>query len=716
MVNSVRRSLVASRAAVGCNIAQPLPAVRRHDTTRRCAVRRIIFIVAVFLAAMSFFAAGPASAATRSESARATPASVQHASAPLASSATQAAGYCGPAFTSKAQMIAWLRSHPAQAYAATVYLRKNASYYHIQPDQDIISWLQMPNVKYKLAPVGYMIYYNTSCDDAGNVVKYNGRYNVSRLPMLWWCDTAAGTGTGCVPLAKYYCRNWVKGHKVFPKPPAKKPAKPAKPSKPKKKPPVTPPKTTPPGSCNVTINGTITGSVNINNCNSFTTTVTCGINTQTFSGTNAEDVAAQAQKWQQVNCAQTAPTPTAKASVTVTKLAQNASGSSIATPGGLFTFIVTCGSVNQTSLYNGPMTVSCDVGSIATATEINIPSGWMVLGPPTQSQTVSASGVNFTFTDKQLSTPPTPQPSCDSLAVSATTIQAGQSVTATTSLTANGSTLQTVLYNWGDGSTNYNGTSMSHTYSAAGTYTITATGNYNLPNGSPVSVTSAACQKQVTVSQAPPSTAPISIGKVCEDASHNQIACPTGTFTFAVSGGSVSSVTLNSNPQSAGTCTIGGSVTITENQVNGWTILSANPQTFSCTSAGINAVFKNAELATSPPAASLNFIQDIHASNYSTTPATTYTMPTCGFVQTNVGDVLSITFQAGYGNYGQPGNSTTTYNATADGTNQSFCPTYTSPTESGIQDQVMMTVLDKTTGYSVTTYSNVFNILAPGNP
>jgi hypothetical protein len=145
-----------------------------------------------------------------------------------------AMGYCGPAYTSKAAMMSWYQSHPVQRARAEVWVRSHAGYYHIQNDQSFIAWLSMPNIKYKAAPVGYTLQANTYCDGAGNVRPYHGRLSVSKLPMLWWCTNAKGSGSGCTPIAKYYCRNFVMGRKVFPTPKVVKP-------KPKV---VTPPKQT----------------------------------------------------------------------------------------------------------------------------------------------------------------------------------------------------------------------------------------------------------------------------------------------------------------------------------------------------------------------------------------------------------------------------------------------------------------------------------------
>jgi hypothetical protein len=111
----------------------------------------------------------------------------------------------------------------------------------------------------------------------------------------------------------------------------------------------------------------------------------------------------------------------------------------------------------------------------------------------------------------------------------------------------------------------------------------------------------------------------------------------------------------------------------------------------------------------SPPSVSVNFVQEIDASN----GTSTFTMPTCGQVMAPSGDSLSITFHVNHGSYGTDGSGTATYNTTATGSSQSFCPTYTSPTEGGLQDQVTMTVLDNKTRLSSSAKSNLFDIVTP---
>lgn len=107
--------------------------------------------------------------------------------------------------------------------------------------------------------------------------------------------------------------------------------------------------------------------------------------------------------------------------------------------------------------------------------------------------------------------PPTPTPSptptytCTQMTLSSNSIQTGQSVTATTQVaTSGGAALQSITYTWGDGTSTTNGTSTSHTYSSAGSFTVIATANFSLPSGGAVSATSGACQKSLTVTSPPP--------------------------------------------------------------------------------------------------------------------------------------------------------------------------------------------------------------------
>ena len=68
------------------------------------------------------------------------------------------------------------------------------------------------------------------------------------------------------------------------------------------------------GSCNITISGNnivINGIVSA--CSSFTTTIVCSNISQTFTGTNSDDVQKQATDWKQANCSP-APTTTTTSS------------------------------------------------------------------------------------------------------------------------------------------------------------------------------------------------------------------------------------------------------------------------------------------------------------------------------------------------------------------------------------------------------------------
>lgn len=101
----------------------------------------------------------------------------------------------------------------------------------------------------------------------------------------------------------------------------------------------------------------------------------------------------------------------------------------------------------------------------------------------------------------------------------------------------------------------------------------------------------------------PPGKARVEIRKIAEDSSGRELsAVPTNTFTFVVTcDGQTRTVVYNSTPTSAGECTIGGAVTITENAASGWDILSPNPQSFTVSSTGVTAVFKNRQKPVQPP-------------------------------------------------------------------------------------------------------------------
>ena len=93
---------------------------------------------------------------------------------------------------------------------------------------------------------------------------------------------------------------------------------------------------------------------------------------------------------------------------------------------------------------------------------------------------------------------PTPQFSCDLLNV---TSDLNRKVTASVNVTAtNGATLNTVEFNWGDGSTplTTNSTTATYQYAGDGSFTISATPSFKLPDGSIVKPnTVPACQKTI---------------------------------------------------------------------------------------------------------------------------------------------------------------------------------------------------------------------------
>ena len=111
----------------------------------------------------------------------------------------------------------------------------------------------------------------------------------------------------------------------------------------------------------------------------------------------------------------------------------------------------------------------------------------------------------------------------------------------------------------------------------------------------------------------------------------------------------------------------------------------------------------------SPPSVSVNFVQEIDASN----GTTIYTARVCGSVKSVSGHTLSVSFRANYGHFDSPNVPP----MTADGTDQLVCNTYTSPTEAGGKDQITIVVLDTTTGLNASNVSNLFDIVTPpGNP
>src|SRR5581483_3259260 len=118
-------------------------------------------------------------------------------------------------------------------------------------------------------------------------------------------------------------------------------------------------------------------------------------------------------------------------------------------------------------------------------------------------------GIRFTCKDLELQTSPPPPPkptyACVNRNLSSGSIQTGQSVAATVTYSESGGALfQSVNYSWGDGASTTTGTSANHTYTVAGTFTVIATVNFKLPDGSLVSATSATCQGSVMVTSPPP--------------------------------------------------------------------------------------------------------------------------------------------------------------------------------------------------------------------
>jgi hypothetical protein len=96
--------------------------------------------------------------------------------------------------------------------------------------------------------------------------------------------------------------------------------------------------------------------------------------------------------------------------------------------------------------------------------------------------------------------PPTPVYTCDELTVNTTTDNKTVTLSALKTTATNGATFNNVTINWGDNTSATTVSSVAnvtHTYAAAGTYTITATANFTV-NGKTVTATSDACAQKVT--------------------------------------------------------------------------------------------------------------------------------------------------------------------------------------------------------------------------
>jgi hypothetical protein len=113
----------------------------------------------------------------------------------------------------------------------------------------------------------------------------------------------------------------------------------------------------------------------------------------------------------------------------------------------------------------------------------------------------------------------------------------------------------------------------------------------------------------------------------------------------------------------------------------------------------------------SPPSATVDFVQEIDASDYSTNPPLTYTTPIRAHVTAKAGDSLTVTFTARYGSWPQ---NNSVQKVTSTGTDL-VTATYQSPTEE-VKEQVKVVVFDNTTGLSVTEYSNEFDVMKPPPP
>ena len=394
----------------------------------------LTFVVGAFYAALS---AGIASAAPATSAA---PAAATHSQL----------GYCGPPFTSKASMIAWLEANPQWAARAEAYVKRYA-YYHIRSDQTIIAWLQMPNVKFRRAPNGYLLTpgafgqpANTGCSADGSPQGTSVHLDASNVPGLFWCNDPTGPGYDCVMLAKYYCRNWVHGPMAFPKPytPAKKPSSP-------KYGPITISKScedvtmhqlfggcptntfrfrvsTPGNKQTVTFNPA-PGSVSVpaGNCRvgSVVTTTelaTSGWKVVSSNGNPKQTLTCTSKGalFSYKNMESTVAVPTAP--VTVSKSCEDVNENQLVggCPTNTFTFVVTPQSASATTITYNPQPGTtdvpagkCVVGMTVTAVEQPI-AGWKAAPGTSSSQTLpcTSKGARFVFKNMELgsSTPTCP--------------------------------------------------------------------------------------------------------------------------------------------------------------------------------------------------------------------------------------------------------------------------------------------------------------------
>jgi hypothetical protein len=113
----------------------------------------------------------------------------------------------------------------------------------------------------------------------------------------------------------------------------------------------------------------------------------------------------------------------------------------------------------------------------------------------------------------------------------------------------------------------------------------------------------------------------------------------------------------------------------------------------------------------SPPSATVDYVQEIDASDFSVDPPITYTTPIRAHVSAKPGDSLTVTFASRYGSWPSDDSE---QEITSTGTD-TVTATYQSPTEPGTE-QIEVLVFDNATGLSYTAYSNEFEVMKPPPP
>ena len=233
-------------------------------------------------------------------------------------------------------------------------------------------------------------------------------------------------------------------------------------------------------------------------------------------------------------------------------IAKNAAGAAVTRPNHTFVFLEQCkdGSktVSRSVIDNKDVQPlgNCNVGSKVTVTEeMSLSGAWQNKSPLRQRILKATRGNNhrFSFIEQEITpAPPTPQPTPPSPAIAPTPPANTQ------------------------------------------------------PSPSPTP----------TPTPTPTPNQTIEVNEIALDSSGATIPAPSNTFEYDWTCGGVDEgiVTLNSDPQVLGSCPEGEAVTITEETPLGsqkWTELSTNPQSFTVGSSTLEAVFKDQEVATSPP-------------------------------------------------------------------------------------------------------------------